>query len=105
MRYNIVFGASQWPNISFFLPPPRPSLSAVARMTDDESKATFQRIRRADNGGEPYCPQCGCLTAYKLASRPVWKCGGCAHQFSVTSGPASGALAHAAAATRSWAPR
>jgi transposase-like protein len=62
------------------------SLSAVARMSDDQARATFQRIRWADNAGEPYCPQCGCLKAYKVASRPVWKCAGCTHQFSVTSG-------------------
>ena len=55
-------------------------------MSDDEARATFQRIRWADNGGEPYCPQCGCLKAYKVATRPVWKCAGCTHQFSVTSG-------------------
>jgi transposase-like protein len=62
------------------------SLSAVARMSDEEAHATFQRIRWADNGGEPYCPRCGCLDAHKLATRPVWKCRGCAYQFSVTSG-------------------
>jgi transposase-like protein len=62
------------------------SLSAVARMSDEEAHATFARIRWADNGGEPYCPRCGCLDARKLATRPVWKCKGCAHQFSVTAG-------------------
>jgi transposase-like protein len=62
------------------------SLSAVARMSDDEAAATFQRIRWADNGGAPYCPRCGCLDVRKLATRPVWKCKGCGHQFSVTAG-------------------
>src|SRR6202046_5815104 len=62
------------------------SLSAVARMSDAEAHATFQRIRWADNGGGPYCPRCGCLDARKLATRPVWKCKGCSHQFSVTVG-------------------
>jgi transposase-like protein len=62
------------------------TLSAVARMSDEETHVTFQRIRWADNGGEPYCPRCGCLDAHKLATRPVWKCKGCAHQFSVTAG-------------------
>src|SRR5271156_3140989 len=47
------------------------SLSAVARMSDDEARATFQRIRWADNAGEPCCPQRGCLKAYKVASPPV----------------------------------
>jgi transposase-like protein len=62
------------------------SLSVVARMSDEEARTTFQRIRWADNGGEPYCPRCGCLDARKLATRPVWQCKGCSHQFSVTSG-------------------
>lgn len=62
------------------------SLSAVARMSDEEARATFQRIRWADNGGEPYCPRCGCLKVGKLSTRPVWKCRSCRHQFSVTSG-------------------
>jgi transposase-like protein len=62
------------------------SLSAVARMSDEEAASAFQRIRWADNGGEPYCPKCGCLDARKLATRPVWKCKGCGYQFSVTAG-------------------
>jgi len=62
------------------------SLSVVARMSDEEARATFQRIRWSDNGGEPYCPRCGCLDVRKLATRPVWQCKGCPHQFSVTSG-------------------
>jgi len=62
------------------------SLSTVARMSEEDARSTFQRIRWANNDGEPYCPRCGCLTVKALATRPVWKCGGCKHQFSVTSG-------------------
>lgn len=62
------------------------SLSAVARMTEEEARDTFRKLRWADNGGEPYCPKCGCLKVTALATRPVWKCSGCKHQFSVTSG-------------------
>jgi transposase-like protein len=62
------------------------SLASVARMSDDEARATFQRIRWADNDGEPYCPRCGCLKVTALATRPVWKCSGCKYQFSVTAG-------------------
>lgn len=62
------------------------SLSAVARMTDEGARATFQRIRWAKNDGQPHCPRCGCLKVYGFKSRPVWKCSGCTHQFSVTSG-------------------
>lgn len=62
------------------------SLAQVARMSDEEARQTFQRIRWGDNGGEPFCPRCGCLAVYAYASRPIWKCKGCNHQFSVTSG-------------------
>jgi transposase-like protein len=55
-------------------------------MSDKEARATFQRIRWADNDGEPYCPRCGCLKVKALATRPVWKCSGCTYQFSVTAG-------------------
>jgi ISXO2-like transposase domain/Transposase zinc-ribbon domain len=55
-------------------------------MSDDEARATFLRLRWSDNEGQPYCPQCGCATVYALKARPVWKCGGCRLQFSVTSG-------------------
>ncbi|HEX3667169.1 MAG TPA: IS1595 family transposase [Rhizomicrobium sp.] len=62
------------------------SLAQVARMTEEEARDTFRKLRWADNGGEPYCPRCGCLKVKALATRPVWQCGGCTHQFSVTSG-------------------
>jgi len=62
------------------------SLSAVARMSEEEARATFQAIRWADNKGEPYCPKCGCASLYACKSRAIWKCKGCNHQFSATSG-------------------
>lgn len=62
------------------------SLSAVARMSDEEARDTFRRMRWADNGGEPYCPKCGCLKVGEIATRHLWKCRACKHQFSVTSG-------------------
>jgi transposase-like protein len=62
------------------------SLARVARMTDEEVRAAFQAIRWADNDGKPYCPKCGCLEVYAYQSRPLWKCKGCGHQFTVTSG-------------------
>lgn len=55
-------------------------------MSDEEARATFRRIRWADNKGEPYCPQCGCFKVYAYATRPVWKCSACRYQFSVTAG-------------------
>jgi ribosomal protein L22 len=58
----------------------------VARMSDEEARAMFQKLRWADNDGQAYCPKCGCLKVTSLATRPVWKCSGCKYQFSVTAG-------------------
>ena len=62
------------------------SLTAVARMSDAEARATFKRIRWADNDGKPYCPHCGCVKVSAFKTRPVWKCSACKYQFSVTAG-------------------
>jgi transposase-like protein len=62
------------------------SLARVARLSDEEARATFQNIRWASTEGEPVCPRCGCLAIYALKTRAVFKCKGCSHQFSVTSG-------------------
>ena len=62
------------------------SLSKVARMSDDEAFDAFKLIRWSDNGGEPYCPKCGCVALYSITTRKLWKCKACSHQFSVTSG-------------------
>jgi transposase-like protein len=55
-------------------------------MTDEEAHAAFVAIRWSDNAGEPYCPKCGCVALYKRAARQLWKCKGCTHEFSATSG-------------------
>src|SRR6266700_922474 len=61
------------------------SLASVARMSDEEAHAKFTAIRWADNGGQPYCPKCGCVTVYAYATRKLWKCAACRYQFSVTA--------------------
>jgi transposase-like protein len=61
-------------------------LATVARMSDEEARAAFQAIRWSNNEGKPYCPKCGCVNVYGYRTRPVWRCQGCNHQFSVTSG-------------------
>jgi transposase-like protein len=62
------------------------SLAQIMRMTDDEARDTFKRVRWSANGGEPFCPHCGCLMVYTLAEAPPrWKCGGCRRKFSLTS--------------------
>jgi transposase-like protein len=62
------------------------SLASILHMTDDEAHSRFQAIRWADNGGEPFCPRCEFTGIYSYASRRIWKCKQCLHQFSVTSG-------------------
>lgn len=62
------------------------SLASVARMSDEEARATFQAIRWSDNEGKPYCPKCGCVALYARKTKPLWECKACEHVFSVTSG-------------------
>lgn len=62
------------------------SIASVFRMSEDEARAIFAKIRWAETDGEPVCPACGGLEHYDLKTRPVWKCKACAKQFSVTSG-------------------
>jgi transposase-like protein len=63
------------------------SLVSIMRMSDDEARDTFKRIRWSSTNGEPFCPHCGCLTAYTLTETPPrWKCSGCRRKFSLTSG-------------------
>src|SRR5436190_24248759 len=51
----------------------------------DEELARFIAIRWADNDGQPYCPECGCLRVYSYTTRKLWKCTACRYQFSVTA--------------------
>ena len=61
------------------------SLSAVARMSDEEAHAKFVAIRWAENNGQAFCPKCGCVKVYAFATRKLWKCSACHYQFSVTA--------------------
>jgi transposase-like protein len=62
------------------------SLKSVCRMSDEEAHAALVAIRWSDNGGKPYCPKCGCVEFSAITTRKLWKCKGCTHQYSVTSG-------------------
>ncbi|NOG73682.1 IS1595 family transposase [Roseicella sp. DB1501] len=62
------------------------SLKGIMQMSDDEAHAAFAAIRFAGNGGEAFCPRCGCAAVYAYTVRRIWKCQGCRRQFSVTSG-------------------
>lgn len=62
------------------------SLAKVIRMSDEEAFTAFMGIRWADNNGQPVCPRCGSVEVYTYQARKIFKCKGCASQFSVTSG-------------------
>ena len=62
------------------------SLATVARMSDEEAWHAFRLIRWSETQGEPVCPRCGCLDSYIYKTRKVFRCKGCSHQFTVTSG-------------------
>jgi len=62
------------------------TLSKVMRMSDDDAFAAFKAIRYAETDGEPVCPKCGCVAAYEIRTRKIFKCKACLAQFSVTSG-------------------
>ena len=55
-------------------------------MSDEEAHDAFRMIRWAETKGEAVCPRCACSVTYKIATRKLWKCKACSHQFSVTSG-------------------
>jgi transposase-like protein len=62
------------------------SLAKVARLSDEEAYQTFKLVRWATTDGAPVCPRCGCVAVYTYATRKLFKCKACNHQFSVTSG-------------------
>jgi transposase-like protein len=62
------------------------SLKAVFMMGEDEAYKTFCDMRWPETGGEAVCPRCGCVESYAITTRRKFKCVGCEHQFSVTSG-------------------
>ena len=62
------------------------SLKAVFKMGEDAAYQAFCELRWPETDGEAVCPQCGCCETYNITSRRRFKCVGCHHQFSVTSG-------------------
>lgn len=62
------------------------SFSQVLRLTDEDAYGTFKAIRWAATNGDATCPKCGSVAVYTYAARRIFKCKGCGHQFSVTSG-------------------
>lgn len=64
------------------------TLSLKSIYAGGEAKAyeTFCKLRWPETDGEPICPRCGCIEAYKITTRRRFKCAACSHQYSVTSG-------------------
>ena len=62
------------------------SLRAIYKAGEEAAYETFCKMRWAETDGEAICPQCGCFDTYKITTRCKFKCKGCGHQFSVTSG-------------------
>ena len=49
----------------------------------------FRKIRWVSNGGDPFCPKCGCAIVYdcrRANGLARWRCKACRHSFSITSG-------------------
>jgi transposase-like protein len=62
------------------------SLKAVFTMGEEKAYKTFCAMRWPETDGEAVCPRCGCVETYDIPTRRKFKCVGCHHQFSVTSG-------------------
>jgi len=62
------------------------SLRDIYSINDEQAHQILRSRRWNDNDGNPVCPKCGCPDYYDLATRQVYKCKGCHHQYSVTSG-------------------
>ena len=62
------------------------SLASIYKGGEEAAYATFCRMRWTETEGAPVCPRCGGFKHYDVKGRRKFKCAGCAHQFSVTSG-------------------
>lgn len=62
------------------------SLPQIAKWDDETIAQVFRELRWAKTNGDPVCPKCGCVEHFRLETRDQWRCKGCNHTFSVTSG-------------------
>ena len=62
------------------------SLKKIYKMGEAKAYDLFRQIRWPETNGEAVCPQCGCIESYDISTRRKFKCKGCHHQYSVTSG-------------------
>lgn len=65
------------------------TLAHVVRMTNEDAKSLFARIRWPETNGGPVCPHCTGQAVYDVR-RPTgparWRCKACGKEFTVTSG-------------------
>lgn len=61
-------------------------LKDIYKAGEEAAYNKFCELRWVETGGEPVCPRCGGLDAYKIRSRRKFECKACKHHFSVTSG-------------------
>lgn len=83
--YNLIgYDMSQ----HFLLSPEAKTLSLVKvmRMSEDQARTAFRKVRWTETDGKPICPECGCVDHYDLKIRQIYKCKGCGKQYSITSG-------------------
>lgn len=62
------------------------SLKEIYKGGEEAAYATFRRLRWSETNGDAVCPRCGSVESYEITTRRRFKCKGCGHQFSVTSG-------------------
>lgn len=61
------------------------SLRQIFTMSDESAFDLFKECRWGE--GDPVCPDCGCIDShYFISTRQQWRCKGCNHTFSITSG-------------------
>ena len=62
------------------------SIRKIYKAGEDAAYEIFCKMRWPETDGEAVCPRCGCCETYNITTRRKFKCKGCYHQFSVTSG-------------------
>lgn len=87
MRY-IGIGDSTVKTTPFLLQAKARTLNVRDIYMGGEEKAfdLFKRLRWSETDGAPVCPRCGCTDHWFIAKRRRFKCKGCCHQYSPTSG-------------------
>ena len=62
------------------------SLRAIYKAGEEAAYQTFCEMRWPETNGAAVCPRCSNHETYTITTRRKFKCKGCGHQFSVTSG-------------------